>query len=55
MSMKFKRLLPIPKQIREEMPLSTGADSRKAGFDAEVAAVLSGADAERRLISIGPC
>ncbi|MDY4042047.1 MAG: 3-deoxy-7-phosphoheptulonate synthase [Collinsella sp.] len=55
MSMKFKRLLPIPKQIREEMPLSTGAASRKAGFDAEVAAVLSGADAERRLLIIGPC
>lgn len=55
MSMKFKRLLPIPKQIREEMPLSTGAASRKAGFDAEVAAVLSGTDAERRLLIIGPC
>ncbi len=25
MSMKFKRLLPIPKEIREEMPLSAEA------------------------------
>ncbi|MBE6469304.1 MAG: 3-deoxy-7-phosphoheptulonate synthase [Coriobacteriaceae bacterium] len=55
MSMNFKRLLPIPKDIREEMPLSEAAAARKAGFDAEVAAVLSGADADRRLLIIGPC
>lgn len=55
MPMKFKRLLPIPKQVREEMPLSAAAAARKAGIDAEVAAVLSGADAARRLLIIGPC
>lgn len=55
MSMKFKRLLPIPKQVREGMPLSAAAAARKAGIDAEVAAVLSGADPARRLLIIGPC
>lgn len=54
MSMKFKRLLPIPKEIRAEMPLSTEMAERKAAFDAAVAAVLAGED-DRRLLIIGPC
>ena len=54
MSMKFKRLLPIPKEIREEMPLSVGAAAKKAAFDAEVSAVLRGED-DRYLLIIGPC
>ena len=55
MSMKFKRLLPIPKEIRAEMPLSPAATERKAAFDAAVADVLTGADPHRRLLIIGPC
>ena len=54
MSMKFKRLLPIPKEIRAEMPLSEEMTARKADFDAQVAAVLTGEDS-RRLLIIGPC
>ena len=54
MSMKFKRLLPIPKDIRAEMPLSDEMARRKEEFDARVAAVLSGED-PRRLLIIGPC
>ena len=44
MSMKFKRLLPIPKDIRAEMPLSAEMAERKAGFDAAVSAILRGED-----------
>ncbi len=54
MSMKFKRLLPIPKEIREEMPLSADMAGKKADFDAQVADVLTGRD-PRRLLIIGPC
>ena len=55
MSMEFKRRLPIPKEIREEMPLSVESAARKPAFDAKVADVLTGADPERRLRIIGPC
>lgn len=54
MSMKFKRLLPIPKEIREEMPLSADMAGKKADFDTQVADVLTGRD-PRRLLIIGPC
>ena len=54
MTMKFKRLLPIPKEIREEMPLSPAMAEKKAAFDAQVADVLTGRDS-RRLLIIGPC
>ena len=37
MSMEFKRRLPIPKEIREEMPLSVESAARKPAFDAKVA------------------
>ena len=54
MSMKFKRLLPIPKDIRAEMPLSAEMTERKAAFDRDVARVLRGED-DRLLLIIGPC
>ena len=54
MSMKFKRLLPIPKDIREEMPLAADLAEKKHDFDAQVTAVLDGTD-DRRLLIIGPC
>ncbi len=54
MSMRFKRLLPIPKEIREEMPLSAAMQEKKVAFDEQVAAVLTGRD-DRRLMIIGPC
>ncbi len=55
MAMNFKRRLPIPKEIREEMPLSPQTAAKKADFDAQVAAVITGEDVERRLLIIGPC
>ena len=54
MSMDFKRRLPIPLQIRNEMPVSPAMAARKPAFDAEVAAIITGEDS-RRLLVIGPC
>lgn len=54
MSMNFKRRLPIPKEIREEMPLSPEMAERKERFDAEVAAIIRG-ESPRKLLIIGPC
>ena len=54
MSMQFKRQLPIPKQIREEMPLRPGLVRAKCALDAQVAAIFRGDD-RRRLLIIGPC
>ena len=54
MAMNFRRRLPIPKEIREEMPLRPDLVREKAAFDARVAAVFRGEDARRALI-IGPC
>ncbi|MCH3956925.1 MAG: 3-deoxy-7-phosphoheptulonate synthase [Olsenella sp.] len=52
--MNFKRRLPIPMEIREEMPLSADMVARKPAFDAEVAAIICG-ESPRRLLVIGPC
>ena len=54
MPMNFKRRLPIPKEIREEMPLSPELVERKVAFDAEVARIFTGED-PRKLLVIGPC
>lgn len=54
MAMTFKRRLPIPMEIREEMPLSADMAARKPAFDAEVAAIIRG-ESPRRLLVIGPC
>lgn len=54
MTMNFKRRLPIPMEIREEMPLSAEMTARKPTFDGEVAAIIRG-ESSRRLLVIGPC
>ena len=54
MAMEFKRRLPIPMEIREEMPLSADLTAKKQAFDAEVAKVFTGEDA-RKVLIIGPC
>ena len=54
MTMEFKRRLPIPMEIREEMPLSAELTAKKQAFDAEVAKVFTGEDA-RKVLIIGPC
>ncbi|MEE8717446.1 MAG: 3-deoxy-7-phosphoheptulonate synthase [Coriobacteriales bacterium] len=54
MGMDFKRRLPIPKEIKEEMQLGLADAVRKRDFDAQVAAVMEGRD-PRKLLVIGPC
>ena len=54
MTMNFKRRLPIPMEIREEMPLPAELAARKPALDAEVAAIIRG-ESSRRLLVIGPC
>ena len=54
MAMEFKRRLPIPMEIREEMPLSAELTAKKQAFDSEVAKVFTGEDA-RKVLIIGPC
>lgn len=52
--MNFKRRLPIPKEIREEMPLTPELAATKEVFDAEVADALTGKSG-KMLIVVGPC
>ncbi len=54
LSMNFKRKLPIPKEIREEMSLSAEMAARKEAFDAEVADALTGRSG-KILVVVGPC
>ncbi|MDO4289931.1 MAG: 3-deoxy-7-phosphoheptulonate synthase [Eggerthellaceae bacterium] len=54
MAMNFKRRLPLPIEIREEMALSPELTAKKVAFDAEVARVFTGEDA-RKVLIIGPC
>jgi len=44
MTMSFKRHLPIPKEIREEMPVPAELAARKPAFYAQVADILTGRD-----------
>jgi 3-deoxy-7-phosphoheptulonate synthase len=53
-TMNFKRRLPIPQEIREEMPLSAELVEKKKEFDASVAAVITG-ESPKKLLVIGPC
>ena len=50
----YTRRLPIPQEIREEMPLSPELTEAKKIFDAEVADVISG-KSDKKLLIIGPC
>jgi len=54
MAMTFKRRLPIPKEIREEMALPADIAARKPAFDAEVEAAITGKSG-KKLVIIGPC
>ena len=54
MAMKFKRRLPIPQEIREEMPLHANLADKKRSFDEAVASVIKGED-PRLLLVMGPC
>ena len=54
MSMDFKRRLPNPIEIKEQMPLGSQLTARKAELDRTVADIFAGTD-PRKLLIIGPC
>lgn len=53
-NMIFKRKLPIPKEIKEQYPLTAGLAQVKARRDKEIADVFTGKSGKMVLI-IGPC
>lgn len=54
MSMEFKRKLPIPKEIKEQYPVTTDLAKIKAQRDADIKAVFTG-ESNKFLLIIGPC
>lgn len=54
MSMNFRRQLPIPKDIREEMSLAPDLVATKKEFDAQVSDALTGKSG-KLLVVVGPC
>ena len=53
-NMTFKRKLPIPKQIKEQYPVSQELSAVKARRDAALAEVFTG-QSRKKLLIIGPC
>ena len=54
MSMDFKRKLPIPKEIKEQYPLTDELQKIKEQRDADIKAVFTG-ESDKFLLIIGPC
>ena len=54
MSMDFKRKLPIPKEIKEQYPVTEELAKIKAQRDADIKAVFTG-ESDKFLLIIGPC
>ena len=54
MNLVFKRKLPIPKEIKEQYPLSDELAAVKAARDEEIRKVFTGED-DRFVVIIGPC
>ena len=54
MSMDFKRKLPIPKEIKEQYPVTEELAKIKAKRDADIKAVFTG-ESNKFLLIIGPC
>ena len=52
--MNFHRKLPIPKDVKEEFPLSEEMINQKAKRDAEIKAVFEGSS-DKFILIIGPC
>lgn len=50
----FKRKLPVPQEIKREMPLSAEAEKIKTARDKEIARVFTG-ESDKFLLIIGPC
>lgn len=53
-NMEFIRKLPIPKEIKEQFPLSEDIKAIKEKRDSEIAAVFKG-ESDKFLLIIGPC
>ena len=53
-NMIFKRKLPIPKEIKEQYPLTAGLAQVKARRDKEIADVFTG-KSDKMVLIIGPC
>ena len=54
MGFTFNRKLPIPKEIKNNYPLSAESTAVKAQRDKKIKDVITGAD-DRFLIIVGPC
>ena len=54
MNMEFKRKLPIPKEIKEQYPITPELETIKAKRDAEIKDIFEGKD-DRLVLIIGPC
>ena len=51
---QFKRKLPVPKEIKEQYPLSPEATKVKEARDREITKVFTG-DSNKFVLVIGPC
>lgn len=54
MSMEFVRKLPVPKDIKEQFPLSEACAAVKAQRDEEIRKVFTG-ESDKMILVIGPC
>lgn len=54
MNCEFKRKLPIPKEIKEQYPMTEDLVALKAKRDEEIKAIFEGKD-DRLILIIGPC
>ena len=54
MNMEFLRKLPIPKEIKEQFPVSPELAAKKAENDKAIKAVFSG-ESDKFILVIGPC
>ena len=54
MGMNFQRKLPIPKEVKEEFPLTEKMIQVKAARDAQIKAVFEG-NSDKFILVIGPC
>ena len=53
-NLEFKRKLPIPKELKEEMPLSKEGERIKEEKDKEIAEIFRG-ESNKLILIIGPC
>ena len=53
-NMNFKRKLPVPKEIKEQYPLTAELSRIKEARDVEIADIFTGKSSKLALI-IGPC